>query len=232
MSVFSHTGDLGDIIAMLPIMRALGGGSIVLHPPTGQRQCRESLAGARYAALKPLLDAQPYVDSVTWSEIAPRGTHDFSTFRQNQIKGENLIQWQARNVGVAVSEIPWLLARPDARTRGRAVFARSRRYHSPAFPWDKALSRWKDPLFVGLEEEYLAFQTAFGRPIEHCTAENLLELAQLIAGCEIFVGNQSCPYWIAAGLGVPLIQECWPQDPNSIVVRENARYALNGTLPL
>lgn len=232
MNIFAHTGDLGDVIAMLPIVRALGGGSIVLQPPTAARQCRESLAGKRYESIKPLLEAQPYVDSVTWSEHPPSGSHDFRGFRQGQIKGENLIQWQARHIGVSVSETPWLVAQSDRRTSGRAVFARSRRYHSQHFPWDKALARWKDPLFVGMEDEYLAFQTAWGKPIEHYRAENLFELARIIAGCEIFVGNQSCPFWIAAGLGVSLIQETWAPDPNSIVQRDNARYALNGVLPI
>lgn len=231
-NVISHTGDLGDIIACLPILRSMGGGSIVLHAPTGKRQCRESLEGARFNSIKPLLEAQPYVDSVLWCEHAQDVAHDFSTFRQDHRHEENLIQWQARHIDIAVSETPWLIAKPDKCTKGRAVFARSRRYHSEKFPWEKALARWKDPLFVGLEDEYLAFQTKWGKPIEHYTAENLLELAQLIAGCEMFVGNQSCPFWIAAGLGVPLIQEVWTTDPNSIVLRDNAGYALNGTLPI
>lgn len=226
MSLFGHSGDLGDVIASLPIVRALGGGDYVLFDR--EKGHRESLRGARYEALAPLLLAQPYIDSVAWADAPPQTPYDFSTFRHDHIPGQNLAQWQSRHVGVTISEAPWLLAKPSSRSAGRVIFARSQRYHNPHFPWDKALVRFKDPLFVGLPSEYMAFQTKWGKPIENYQAANLLELAELIAGCSLFVGNQSCPFWIAAGLGVNLTQETWPQDANSIIERPNARYASNG----
>jgi hypothetical protein len=207
----------------------MGGGHYVLFERA--KGMRESLRGARYESLKTLLAAQCYVDGVSWSDTPPV-CHDFSTFRHDHMNGESLLQWQARHMRVLVSEIPWLMANPSPKTAGRVLFSRSLRYHSPTFPWDKALQRFRDPLFVGLPEEYFAFQTKWGRPIEHHTCANLLELAEMIAGCELIICNQSCPYWIAAGLGKALIQESWPVDPNSVVVRPNARYALNGGLPL
>jgi len=232
LPLFTHTADLGDIIACLPTIRALGGGHLIIGEKTGRDGGRESLRGARYESIKKLLEVQPYIDSVTWADQLPTTKYDFSTFRHDHIKGENLAQWQARHLGVTISEAPWLLTTPSPKTKGRVLFARSQRYHSPSFPWDKAIARFPDPLFVGLPDEYMAFQTKWGKPIEHYTASSLLELAQLIAGCELIVCNQSCPYWLAAGLGVPLIQETWAHDPNSVIDRPNARYALNGNLPL
>lgn len=229
---FTHTADLGDIIAALPSIRTLGGGHLVIGEKKGRDGGRESLRGARFESLKPLLECQPYIDGVTWADELPATKWDFSSFRHDHCKGENLAQWQARHLGVAISETPWLLATASPKTRGRVLFARSLRYHSPTFPWDKAIARFKDPLFVGLPDEYMAFQTKWGRPIENYTCSNLLELAEMIAGCELLICNQSCPYWLAAGLGVPLIQETWAQDPNSVIERANARYALNGNLPL
>lgn len=229
---FCHTADLGDIIACLPSIRAVGGGHLVIGEKPGRDGGRESLRGARYEALRPLLERQPYIDSVRWADRLPDTRWDFSSFRHDHQKGENLARWQARHIGVSISETPWLLVAPSPKTKGRVIFARSLRYHSPAFPWDRALQRFRDALFVGLPEEYFAFQTKWGKPMEHQTCSNLLELAELIAGCELFVGNQSAPFWIAAGLGKPLIQETWHVDPNSIVERPNARYALNGSLPL
>lgn len=227
--VFGHSGDLGDVVASLPTVRAMGGGHYRLFDRA--KGCRESLRGKRFDALAPLLRSQPYIDSVEWCDVVPY-CHDFSTFRHDHIQGENLAQWHARHIGVAISETPWLMANPSPKTKGRVIFARSQRYHSPSFPWDKALQRFKDPLFIGLPDEYVAFQTKWGKPIENTTCATLLELAEMIAGCDLFIGNQSAPFWLAAGLGVPLIQECWPVDPNSVIVRPNARYALNGSLPL
>lgn len=230
--VFTHTADLGDIIACLPAIRALGGGELFIGERSGRDGGRESLRGARYEALVPLLSAQPYIDRVRWADELPRTAYDFSTFRTKYTKGVNLAQQQARHVGVTISETPWLIAKASERTNGRVIFARSRRYHNESFPWDKALSRFKDPLFVGLPDEYMAFQTKWGKPIENYKASTLLELAELIAGCSLIVCNQSCPYWIAVGLGVPLIQESWPVDSNSIIERPNAHYCANGSFSL
>lgn len=228
--VFGHAGDLGDCIASLPTVRAMGGGAYVcFHRDKG---CRESLQGARFESLKSLLEIQPYIDGVFWTEAPDLTVRDFSTFRGSYRNGVNLAQQHAWHLGVAISETPWLVATPSLKTKGRTVLSRSRRYHNERFPWDKILQRHKDPLFVGLPDEYLAFQTKWGKPIEHHTASNLLELASLIAGCSLFIGNQSCPFWIACGLGVPLIQESWEIDPNSIIERANAKYCLNGTSPL
>lgn len=229
MSVFAHTGDLGDVVASLPTVRAVGGGNYVcFERPKG---CRETLRGARYEALKPLLLAQPYIDSVSWSDSVPEAAYDFSTFRHDCIKGENLAQWQGRHLRISISETPWLVCQPDKSTQGRVIFTRSLRYHSASFPWDKALIRYKDPLFLGLPEEYHAFQTKWGKPIENKTASNILELASLIKGSELIVCNQSLPFWLAIGMGHTLIQETWT-DANSIISRPNAKYASNGTLPL
>lgn len=228
---FFHAGDLGDVIAALPSIRALGGGHLFIGERDGRSGGRESLRGLRYDSIRPLLTAQPYIDSVQWCERSPDIAHDFSGFRHDHIMGENLAQWQARHLGVAISETPWLIASPSEKTKGRVLFSRSLRYHSPRFQWDQALKRFKDPLFIGLPTEYMAFQTKWGKPLESYMAADLLELAQLIAGAELLVCNQSCPYWIAAGLGAPLIQETWDHDPNSMIERPNARYAMNGTLP-
>lgn len=227
---FGHAGDLGDCIASLPTVRALGGGEYVcFHREKG---CRESLQGQRFESLKSLLEIQPYIDRVSWTEAPEITVLDFSTFRGAYRKGINLAQQHAWHLGVTISEAPWLIAPASEIAKGRTVFARSRRYHNDRFPWDKILQRHPDPLFVGLPDEYLAFQTKWGKPIQHHTAGNLLELASLIAGCALFIGNQSCPFWIAAGLGVPLIQESWETDANSIIERPNAKYCLNGTSPL
>lgn len=224
---FLHCGDIGDVIACLPVIRSMGGGNMLFTHK--DRNCRESLRGARFESLRPLLEAQPYVDNAVWLEEPPRVEHiDFSTFRKGHKKGENLAQWQARHVGVPISESPWLIAEPSPKTKGRVLFARSKRYHNPDFPWDKIVYRFKDPLFVGLPDEYAAFQTAWGKPIESYTAKDLLELASLIKGCELLVCNQSCPFWIGAALGANIWQETWTTDPNSMIERDNIRYSING----
>lgn len=216
---FWHSGDLGDIIAALPTVRALGGGDFIIgHKPNGQR---ESLRGPRFEALAPLLLAQPYIASVRWGDPVP-GCIDFSDFRHCPHDGMNIAYWQAKYVGAVISMEPWLAVR--APVHGRAVVARSPRYHNPEFPWRTLLPRLVDPLFIGFPDEHDAFCKAVGWRVEHAPTSTLLETARLIAGARVFVGNQSAPFWIAIGLGTPTIQETWLEGANSVVHRKGAHY--------
>lgn len=227
MISLKHEGDLGDIIASLPILRALGGGEIVISESKFRdrgRSPRETMRGARYEAIRPLLEAQPYVTAVSW-EDEPQGiTHDLSHFRQLPFKkGENLATWQARYVGVEIDLEPWLTV-PTFSPHGKTVIARSPRYHNYFFPWPELITKNAPVVFVGLPSEHVAFERETHWNMPYQPTANLLELAQVIAGAKLFIGNQSSPFWVAAGLGVPLIQESWSFDLNSIVPRANAIY--------
>lgn len=226
MNIFLHTGDIGDIIASLPAIKAMGGGGIVISPPQGGRQGRENMAGARFDALRPLLLAQPYVKWVKWDEAPAKISHDLSCFRQNEIAGENLAHWQARHLGTNVSlESPWLSAEPIPAFAGRVVISRSARYHNESFPWYAVVAKHPDALFVGLPEEHAGFEQYVQRKVEYQPVRHLLEMEQIIAGAALFVGNQSAPWWISAGLGVASVQESFSPAPNSRIERPNAAYS-------
>lgn len=226
LPVFAHSGDLGDAIASLSVIKKMGGGNMVFFDrDTGRR---ESMKGKRFECLRPLIEAQPYIASCSWSESEPRMDYDFSTFRHDHKQGEDLAAWQARHLGVEISHAPWLLAYRSEKSMGRVVVARSFRYQNTDFPWRRLVSEYrKKLLFVGLKDEHRAFQISTGCLVEYCPTEHLLELAEVIAGAELFIGNQSCPFWIAAGLGVNLIQESYRPALNSIVKRPNAKYLIH-----
>lgn len=225
--LFGHSGDLGDCIASLPSVRALGGGDYAIFDRATMQ--RESMKGARFEAIKPLLETQPYIGSVSWSHEPVETPHDFSTFRHDFIPGEDLATWQARHLGVSITHDPWLVAFRSPVGIGRTVIARSMRYHNRDFPWRRIVAQYRDEiLFVGTAEEHKAFQITNGCIVEYQPTANLLELAEVIGAANRFIGNQSCPFWIAAGLGVPLIQEVnpIPGGANSVVKRRNAKYFL------
>jgi ADP-heptose:LPS heptosyltransferase len=58
--------------------------------------------------------------------------------------------------------------------------------------------------------------------VPHQPTSNLLEAARVIAGADLFVGNQSCCFWIAEAMKKKLVLEVWPQGPNSNVFRDGA----------
>lgn len=218
---FWHSGDLGDIVAALPTIRATGGGELIIgYKQNGQR---ESLKGGRFESLVPLLLAQPYITSVRWGDPF-RGCIDFSGFRDIPNDGMNLACWQAKYVNAVVSMEPWLTVK--TQHHGRAVIARSARYHNPDFPWRAIVQKLVDPIFVGLPEEHTEFCSFVGWQVEHVRCGNLLNLARLIAGAKVFVGNQSAPFWIAAALGTRAVQETWLDGRNSIIHRDGLHYPI------
>jgi hypothetical protein len=60
----------------------------------------------------------------------------------------------------------------------------------------------QDAVFVGLAEEHRAFEQAMGWSIPHYQTESMLDVAEVIAGADMFIGNQSQCLALAIGLGV------------------------------
>jgi len=221
-NIYYSTGDLGDIVASLPAVRAICKGNYFIGEMwEGQR---ESMRGTRFDAIKPLLEIQPYIERAIWTETFPKGARDFSTFREKYRVHENLAIQQARHIGVEISLDPWLTI--DQTISGGAIIARTSRYRNSLFPWRKILSHFPDRAFVGSPQEHKDFESLYGE-IGFLPTKDLLELARVIAGAQIIVCNQSCPFWIAAGLGIPIIQETFWADMNSVIERPNCRYTRN-----
>jgi hypothetical protein len=223
--VYFLSGDLGDVIAALPIIRELGGGHLILGPHVGLAGPRDPMSESKASSLATLIAPQEYIASV---QFAPKNigviTHDLSTFRAGEqpIQGETLTMWQARHLKIkSVDMAPWLKVDPSPASSGRAVIARSERYHNPCFDWSVVPRCFPKPAFIGTVREHRRMMEATGE-IEHVQTATLLDVAELIAGSDIFIGNQSCPCWIAMGLGHRMIQETCTYVENSVVPRPNA----------
>jgi len=223
-----HNGDLGDAIASMPAIRQLGGGIAIFTQKPNPRtfQARELLI--------PLYEAQDYIEAAYWMDVPQGIDYNFCTFRKQWIGGCNLAQMQARWVGLADPDMrPWIRATPSADSKGRVVVARSDRYHAQTrpFPWTKVAERYGDRLlFVGTHPEHMLFQEVAQRPVGRSIIENYQQLAELIAGSDLFIGNQSSPCWVAMGLGHPLVQETHDHIRDSIVPRDNAQFVLAGQI--
>ncbi len=229
---FAHSGDLGDIIAALPSVRQAGGGDFIITdaPPN---TVREGMRGKRYEFIAPLLRAQPYMKEVGFEGRPNRDiTHDFRQFRSHCLDpAECLSRWQARCVGISDLNLePWLTIETSSRAIGRVVVTRSLRYRNANFSWKKVAEKFGERIvFIGLDEEYHQFQTEAETVAERFYVDDALEMASIIRGADLIVCNQSFPYWLAAGMGTPLIQET-SNVPNSMIARANARYIRDGNI--
>jgi hypothetical protein len=185
--IFHHTGDLGDIVAALPVIRELGGGELVISHteyPKGKGP-RETLRGKRFNALQPLFQATDYLKGISYQHPPENITHDIACFRDKPwVINESLSTWQGRyfNLNIPAAPPPWLSI-PDAGQHGRIVVGRTHRYRTKFFPWHLIVEKFhKDILFLGLPGEYGDFQNATKRKIEWKQTDNLYEAAKIIAG--------------------------------------------------
>jgi ADP-heptose:LPS heptosyltransferase len=81
-------------------------------------------------------------------------------------------------------------------------------------------------VFVGLPDEYRAFQQQIGMTVPYYETRTMLELAQVIAGAEAFIGNQSQALAIAIGLGKEYACEArvdLPLERNECYFSDNPR---------
>jgi len=213
---FGHSGDLGDIVFALALIKAVGGGYVWLFDRPFTK-----VISSRFHLIEPLLMSQPYVLAAAMGNA--RGVqYDLSQFRSHYHPERTLLASQsiyaAKAYGLPVQRgaEPWLTAKKSKTTKGRVVIARSPRYHNSQFPWKRLLSHYGDAcVFIGLPEEHKAFEASFGA-VEYLKTENMLEVAEAIAGSDLFIGNQSSPNSIAEGLKHPRILEVSDRVPDCI----------------
>ena len=228
---FHHSGDLGDIIYSLPTIRELGGGDLYLSPDNRTpMSTREKMNPSRCELMRDLLLLQPYIHSVQYTETMPPDVdydlnHMRMLIRREKIDakpGYNLARCYLRTFGLPLDHDgpKWLSVDRPVRMPGKpVVIARSSRYQNDAFDWRRLTGLYKGRMvFVGTPDEHQDFCAKWGE-IPFQPTSTLLDLARLIAGAELFVGNQSCPYAIAEGLKVPAILEPCPGGSNTLFSR-------------
>lgn len=227
---FRHSGDLGDILYCLPILKAISGkhSMFFVDRPGITRPLTP-----RMGILKPLFEAQDYIEEVIATEQNP--DVDIVPFRRFHSSTTTLVDAQLNEVNnLSAQPIKvdttqsWLDAEPNPDFKGKIIIARSPRYNNIWFPWRQIVQHYGDRLvFVGIEQEYSNFCFLNGK-VGRVEVKDYLELAQMLKGAELFIGNQSSPMAVAIGLGVPFIQEACLEQPDCIFKRTNAQYVANG----
>lgn len=217
--IFSHGGDLGDIVYSLPIVKNLGGGEIHFNSVAGTR---EKMTPERVKFISPLLMHQKYITKVTMLS-SDKVDFDLNAFRpfkdQHYDKvlswGVSLPEWSCRAFNMPTSILcqPWLTC--EKHCVEKVVIHRSARYHNIHFDWKRVLQKYGNmAVFIGQRDEYEAFKRDFGAAIQFYAVKDALEMAEIINGAELFIGNQSFPNSVAEGLKKPKITETWMTEPD------------------
>lgn len=214
---FRHSGKLGDIIYSLAAVRAFGKANYFINA------CGTHVNSEVVSLILPLLKLQPYIrESAEWN--GQDFEFDLDNFRSYNPMFTNLADCHLRLLGLPLDlrSEPWVMVDVATRFEGQdVVFARSDSFRgSPGF-WENLYHIFGHrAIFVGTEAEHKTFSVMFG-PLPHAKTGDLLELAQIVAGCRLFIGNQSCPLAIAESLKRPIIQETYAVTPNCIFFRDD-----------
>jgi hypothetical protein len=234
MKTFKHSGDLGDIIYSLPTIRGLGGGILYLDPEGGakdglvSKQCpdgKTKLDKEKIHSLKPILEAQPYIKGVKiWKgELVTHNLDEFRIVFSNPNKRSptsNLSDCHLERFGLSFSEtdLPWLNVAGKTKLNRSIIISRSPRYQAGYAQLNSMKMYLKDnAIFIGLPKEHEYFEYTFDIKIPYQKTETIMELAEVINGSEVFIGNPSFPLSLAIGMGhTRIIQEVYPKVPNTV----------------
>ena len=221
---FRHSGNSGDLIYSIPTMYALANGKpIHLHlnlgmrghygkkpHPLGNLMLNEKMV----AMLQPLLLSQKNFATCDIFKDQPLD-YNLDLIREYPfpLNRGNIARWYfyifAVNSDLGRS---WLQVQPDLSMKDHIVIARSQRYLQPLIDYS-FLTKFKKLAFVGVPQELEDMRRMLPH-IEYRPVENFLELAQVIAGSRLFIGNQSFPFAIAEALKVKRMLEVYHQSPN------------------
>jgi len=225
---FKHSGDLGDLWYSLPVIKYLGGGEIYLNiDGLKARKIDGSKSGFNHEMIymaKPLLESQSYISECKIYDETFKINLNLDLFRTMRRQEISLCHKILASFSVPLdeSEKPWITCSP--KKIAKVVFSRSFRYRNSESNYLELVKKYnKDAVFLGIKEEYDDFISHYGK-ISYYPIKDFLEMAEIINGAELFIGNQSSPMALAIAMHKPFIQEVSSIIPDCKFNRENAKY--------
>lgn len=230
---FSHSGHAGDIIYSIPAIYALAKGRkinlyLTLNQPNRDftKKMRHPngnvmLTGKSVTLFAPLLLAQKdFLRCEAWE--GQQIHYDLTLFREFPFdyRMGSIARWYFLTFGIN-SDLgkAWLQVTPDNTFRDAIVLARSSRYRTPGIDY-RFLNKYPEVVFVGMPDEYEDMKQQIPSLV-YQPVKQFLELASVIAGSRLFIGNQSFPFSLAEALKVRRVLEVFPQCPNVVVEGAN-----------
>lgn len=226
--IYKHSGTFGDLIYSLSVIKKIGKGVFAValnsieetvakygyRPDEVDTMHRGRFTVDDYNILEPLLRRQSYINDV----IICNGEHDIDLdrFRGVLFRGfeGNYVEafYKTFNLPFTPQVLyePWLEA--DPKKIAPVIINRTFRYRCPdgTGTWQNLLEQAniaQNGMFVGNQDEHTDFVKITGFKIDRYIIKDFKELADVIAGADLFMGNQSAAYSIAMGLGKSSVLE-------------------------
>jgi hypothetical protein len=214
---FKHSGNLGDIIYALPTIMALGGGVLYIasgaYPPLISDEAPHPYPVSSEAVdqMVALLKNQPYLQDVRPYQ-GETIDYDLDRFREHVVHDPalwrvHLAYWHLRTFHVPFDLCqPWLFNMTPNRINDIVVtYSAINATHSVLSNW-RALEDYLDKcIFLGFENEYDEFKKYTGLEINFFKVKNIVDLARIIKGSRLFIGNQCFGFALAEAMKHPRV---------------------------
>lgn len=220
---FKHSGDIGDIVASLATVKEIcerdcakaeihldtTGGEGDEFVPLQSRNGRTKFNEKSATFLKPLIEVQPYVESVILDTSPTQADINLNRFRKSFIDkdiikktNQNLVYLHQVTFNLAMGyKGPWLRCDKNEKEH-KFIICRTPRYQSAHIICD-IIANDRNAEFIGTDFEWELWKQTFGKyPMGgRVQIENLLDAAGHIMSSDSFFSNGTCFYWVAVGLG-------------------------------
>tara|TARA_B100002051_G_C16688229_1_gene613885 strand:- start:514 stop:1434 length:921 start_codon:yes stop_codon:yes gene_type:complete len=219
---FMHSGHIGDIINILPIVKELAKTHVCelyinIDKPLDVYHHRHQAGNVYlnkkiFEMLEPLFKSQKYIHQVN---IYNNQSIDinFDLIRELPI---NLLFDNLR-YGSLISGIQpditqaYINVEPHKSLVNKIVILRSLRYKNQFINY-KFIENYKDTLFVGTKDEYDELKKEI-KNLEFYDCKDFLEMTQIIKAGRFFVGNSSLGIDLAEAVKTPRLLEACPSFP-------------------
>lgn len=208
----SSSGEWGDVIYLCAVLHAQPHGPHKLYLQRDKENQTSGKVIKHPEIITPLVLAQKYISECRVIKPQEKVQWHSQDFRRTGHHGPTITLVRAHaghgmHVGAIKkfatgNEGPWLQVPVSLEAAERVLVARTSRWGNPHFNWGAVVRTYGSRvLFLGTPEEHQSFCMDYGR-VEYRPTGDLLEAASLIAGCWLYISNQTSLYAIATGLGV------------------------------
>jgi len=195
---FLHHGALGDIVYSLPTVIAFGGGDFYFGK------------SSQFKVLSSLLELQPYLSSVNLYDKVVKIDTNLNIYRNQDWRHNHLCKCHLDPFGKTYDlSKPWLM-NIEPKSIADIVICRTKKYHDKReIDWS-ILKKYEDRLvFVGGKDDRDLLEQEYGVNAKHYWCKDGLEIAQIIKGSQLYIGNQSLGFSLAEAMKHPRILEVY-----------------------
>lgn len=241
MTTYSHSGTMGDTLCSMVAVKILGGGDVYLRLGNLKKMIQEKLgwpdAGRHndkmrqidFDQLEEFMLHQPYVNNFkVWNgeaidyELENAALHLETGFFPRNFSNQHALangidpKYHIRQLQID----SWMECRTPIRIPGRPIVVhRNMNYQDGnervSAQWQGFCARGlaEQGVFVGGEEEHAAFEDTFKICIPHYHTDNIMHLARVIQGSEMFITSMGGPSAVALSIGKTMMLEVRKNEP-------------------